>query len=729
MPEILPEPPGAPPESASAVPSSRWTSSRLFLEEHWASIDTVLFVIFAGAWILAAAGAFYKSLHAQTGGEWSAPLDDVFIHFDYARATARGFPFQWSEGNGFSSGNTSVLYPFVLALGYWLGFQGLELMHWAAWVACMSMLAFFLSAKALLEPLGRWAKYLLPPVVLSIGAFNWSLWSGMENALHLGVWGLMLRATLPLCNTDSGEAKKTSIASHALLSGAAGALLYLTRPESVVCIAAFAVFAALSVRKSHGLRKAALALFCIAFPGALTLALHSIANRVFTGEWSSAGAITKLAINHPYMTGTQKWDDYLSHIHYVVLRLCQHHFSDVLPFGYLVPATALIGLFDRRIRAHVVLLLSQTIAWLAMVSLNGQVRWQNERYTMSAVAWLLTASALGLAALMSRPGHTVRARVAWLARTAAAVLAMGLFYYFHQPNMRDQQWFFGRACRNIRDQHVVAGRLLASLKPRRVLVGDAGALTYIADRPGLDLIGLGGYHDFPFARANTHGLGATIELIERIPEADRPDYMAIYPSWWGDFPGIFGRRATQIPVVGNVICGGAEKVIYRAFWTSLDRSGRPRSLKPAESVKDELDVADLISEREHSYEFPHPSMGFVVYRVLSDPGNPAKDLFDAGRIVPGGQREKAILQAPSGPGRLIVRTLAGESRSLEVWAGGNKIGTINVGQESGWIEKSIELPAGLASPMTLELSRPSGDFVIYHLWITETRADLAQHAF
>jgi hypothetical protein len=60
---------------------------------------------------------FYAYMRVQTGGDWSAPLDDVFIHFDYARATARGYPFQWSEGNGFSSGNTSLSYPFALPSG------------------------------------------------------------------------------------------------------------------------------------------------------------------------------------------------------------------------------------------------------------------------------------------------------------------------------------------------------------------------------------------------------------------------------------------------------------------------------------------------------------------------------------------------------------------------------------------------------------------------------------
>src|SRR5688572_31778734 len=79
--------------------------------------DRALFSVWTGALTLFAACLFYASMRLQirsTGGlplaspnDWSAPLDDVFIHFDFARAIARGYPFQWSEGNGYSSGGSS----------------------------------------------------------------------------------------------------------------------------------------------------------------------------------------------------------------------------------------------------------------------------------------------------------------------------------------------------------------------------------------------------------------------------------------------------------------------------------------------------------------------------------------------------------------------------------------------------------------------------------------------
>src|SRR5882672_313865 len=105
------------------------------LRAHFLRLDPALYVLWAAFCTLASARLFYGYMMAQTSGEWSAPLDDVFIHFDYARRTAEGHPFEWAAGNGYSSGNTSLTYPFVLAFGYLLGFTGLGLMRWAAVIA------------------------------------------------------------------------------------------------------------------------------------------------------------------------------------------------------------------------------------------------------------------------------------------------------------------------------------------------------------------------------------------------------------------------------------------------------------------------------------------------------------------------------------------------------------------------------------------------------------------
>lgn len=695
------------------------------LVERWPAIDRRLFPAFAIGCTVYSATTFYGYMHVQTRGEWSAPLDDVFIHFDYARAAARGFPFEWSEGNGFSSGNTSLLYPFVLAIGYLAGFRSSNLMVWAALVAIISMSLFFVAVGRAIDPLSRAAKYLVPPAVLSMGALAWSLWSGMENAFHLGMWALMLVPTLEVTRQSSDL---RAMRRYAWVSGFAGALLLWTRPESVVCIAAFAMYAALYVWRSLGLRDAVPTLLRVGLPGAIALGIQSLANRAFTGEWTAAGALVKLAINHPYMTAQQKFDQWRDLFEYVIRRNTEHHFADARPWGWLVPLVALVPLASRRTRAFAVVLWAQIIGWSVLVALNGQVRWQNERYTMSAVAWLFVLAATGLGVLIAPAlRQSKSSRATWAVRVAIACAAMAVYWQHQVPKMRDQVWFFGRASRNIRDQHIIAGKVLAERKARRVLVGDAGALIYASDRPGLDLIGLGGYHDLPFARAGTHGLGASIELIERIPPEDRPDYMALYPTWWGDLPPMFGKRLVGIPVVGNVICGGAEKVLYKADWSALDRAGTPRSLRDGERVVDELDVADLVSEKAHQYNLPKPGMGFVVHRLLPEPGSRRRELFDAGRIIPGGQAETAKFVVPSRAGRLIVRVVPAKPAAADVHIDGKLAGRLTAPASTTWSEVSMDLPADLPARFTLSLTPVEGEWVTYHVWIVSTRGEkLAQ---
>jgi hypothetical protein len=289
------------------------------------AVDRALYLIFAAALTFAAARTFYGYMLRQTGGEWSAPLDDVFIHFDYARATARGYPFQWSAGNGYSSGNTSLLYPFVLAAGYLAGFRETSLMVWAGMVACTSVFAFLLASQRLFAREPAWAKYLCPPAIFAIGALDWSLFSGMEVALFLGVWSGAFVAALD--QVDRAAAPRKSATDEGASSdrvdstllggwqdwtlGLWGAALYVTRPEGATSIAALGLMVAEIVRRRRGPRAAVLQLARTAIPPVTALIVQAVANRWLTGEFAASGSIVKLTVYNPFMTAQEKHDEYL----------------------------------------------------------------------------------------------------------------------------------------------------------------------------------------------------------------------------------------------------------------------------------------------------------------------------------------------------------------------------------------------------------------------------------
>ena len=126
----------------------------------------------------------------------------------------------------------------MLAFGYWVGFRDLRLMVWAAIVAAVCVFGTLLAARALFfqaerpgrsDAAARVLSYLLPPLFLGVGALDWTLWSGMEVALFLGIWGVALLAFLALDRAPPGTRARRR---GAWLLGVVGAFLVLTRPEA-----------------------------------------------------------------------------------------------------------------------------------------------------------------------------------------------------------------------------------------------------------------------------------------------------------------------------------------------------------------------------------------------------------------------------------------------------------------------------------------------------------------
>ena len=699
-------------------------------------LEPVLYGLWAGALTLMCACRFYSSMRLQTAyadlffdprafdraidgalGPWSAPLDDVFIHFDFARQTARGHAFEWSPGAGYSSGGTSLLYPFVLVPGFWFGLGGLNLMQWAAVVACVSVFGSLLALRRLFRGLPRWTSYFLPPVLLSVGALDWSLWSGMEVALFLGLWSLSIVAWDDLRAALGSEGKPLTSAA---LFGVCGLLVCATRPEGIGALFVLVGAALWDYRRQPPLRLLLLAALALA-PACAVLVGHGIANRWLTGDSTAAGALVKLEMHHPYLTRAEVVGAWWFHFKYQVLRVTQYHFSDISWTGWSAWLIAGYALWAPTTRRVAVVLWLSLLAWISIVALNGQVRWQNERYTMPAVAWLLTSAALGLAAAFS---ELKRQHKRSFAPVVCGVLLAGLFMWRQAPRFREQLWFFGRASRNIYDQHVRTGRKLRDEfrpQPSRVLVGDAGAIPYISDVPALDIIGLGGFHGLPFARATRQNVAAGIELIERLKSSERPDILAIYPGWWGDFPLWFGRRIDEVPVRGNVICGGASKVLYQPRWESLDRSEQPFSLAPGERRIDGVDMADLVSEKQHGYALSNGSVGQVMMKLLPNPTLKREDLWDAGRIVPAGVRESFTLSGldPERAVALIVRAAPTEPVPLEVEADPNVQKQVELPRRDGWLEQRIELGSPGVSRLSVRLETRRGEHVLFHVWAVQ----------
>jgi hypothetical protein len=383
---------------------------------------------------------------------------------------------------------------------------------------------------------------------------------------------------------------------------------------------------------------------------------------------------------------------------------------------------AALGVVFKRTRRYALLLWISATTWVLVVALNGQVRWQNERYTMPALAWLLLAAALGFSGALTFRHKKLALRLAVPALSIAALLT---FAHYQAPRFRDQVWFFGRASRNILDQHIATGLLLRhelKPRPRRILLSDAGAIPYAADLPAVDLIGLGGYHRLPFARATRSGAAGGIELIERLPQGLRPDTFALYPSWWHSLPLWFGRRVDEVPVRGNVICGGASKVLYRADWSPLDQSGQPFAPGSDQFLVDNLDLADVLSEKAHKFGLEREASGHLTMKILSDPRDPKRDLWDGGRLLSpdAGVSFSVAGLEPNKDATLWFRVAPSQHAKLNLSIGPDWVGSITLEPGDEWRELPLTLPAArVKNQLGLRLSPSEGGFAVYHIWVTQ----------
>ncbi len=620
---------------------------------------------------LAAALAFWMPAKEACGGEWPAPLDDVFIHFDFARADASGHPFEWIAGQGYSSGETSPLYGLVLGIGYLIGFKGYYMWVWAAFVALSSVVTAMRSVAELVLPRVAWV---VPPVLVCVGLLDWSLWSGMEVALSFAI---LARATLAARRTHTAPPTHRTAAQWAL--GGWGALLVWTRPELAVVVAAFAVLAARGVRA----RSPWAALVRAGLPGAFaTLAILGL-NYAFTGDAASAGARLKLLSSNPYLSDIDRARELTLNLFYLAYKPLRDEFV------WLLLLVAIVGALARRTRDLTVALLAACFGYAGLVSWNGAARYQNFRYYAPALELLLIAACLGLDAL-------ARSRLRRIASPIAIFLAFGV-----AVTMKPEITHFTFASANIHGQQVEMGRRIAARTKTDsiILVGDAGAIPYFSGRNAIDALGLGGYHGMPFIDAAPHGEAATAEILQRLSPAMRPTHLALYPNWFGAITSHFGHEIDHVTILHNVICGGPTKVLYEADFSAMDGD-----TPPAGEVLDELDVADVISERAHAYVSPAPLGGWTMLDVR-------QHVFDAGRITPDGQRESFTTTA-LGDVTVVVRTDASDAYVL-VSSESSSDTLTNVPDVGGWMERR----ARIHSFGTITLAPRGGSLRDYHVWL------------
>ena len=633
-----------------------------------------------------------RSVLRATGGVPAVPLDDAFIHFEYARSFWEGRGFAYTQGAAPVPGATSLLWPLLFTLPYGLGLRA-ERVIWAAWLfgwAALGMLGYETrrASQRLVSDDGALAAELM---VLTFGGYVWFASSGME-VVPLA-WILMRtarRAAEWLEQPSAERAKPWELVAYA-------ALAPLVRPEGV--LATIAVAATLG----YGLRGRRRALGALVLSFARLPALFML---LFTGSATPTTAMVKWLPLSPYYASFGKlWHAVLGNVALLFGTLLNGEvWSAVfLPQGSAVvlwpalPALVWLG-FRRGVKARALL-----IAWVGLGMLlpatYDSFLWNRLRYLWPFMAaWFVGVAAVsdvvGLVVARYAPGFE---RVRLL---ASGAVVGGLLS--HLGWTLDD---LATSANAIRAQQGELGHWAKAELPRDAVVGvnDTGAIGYFSERRVFDVVGLTTRGE---ARYWVAGTGSRFEHYERLGASALPTHFIVYPEWFA-LPGLLGEYRTARHVPGATILGGETMVAYDADYARLGSGARPLAPPRDDALlADELDVADLESESEHRYEL------FDAV-ALEDVALEQDGVMDGARR--NRERERFELRLPAA-GTLVLRVEGEGTGELSLKTPSETLGSLPL--EAGtWREFALALPArGDGARAEIRVESRGARFSSLHYW-------------
>ncbi len=495
--------------------------------------------------VAAAACLFY--LWTELGylaGRLGFPLDDSWIHLQFARQLAAGAGLSYNPSGAWVTGSTSPLWTALLAPGFLLSAP-------VAWSKLLGI-GFFLAtvdvSRRLAAVLGldRGLQQLTAFLVASTHWLVWSALSGLEIGLFacLSSWGVLLHLR------ERIEARRTPV-SLAVFAAAA-----LARPEGYLLLAL-----ALVDRGPELWRKLAAGdrRWLAGFVGAAVVLLPTLLFYRFAGGSFLPGTFAVKA-GPP--------GDLLPDGRY--LRTVTGILFDSQPVMLLLAGAGALRLARRPQLGGLLVFwpLGLALAYSLLTPAGGPLAVGNfGRYYFPLLPLVVVLGVFGMErGLRALAARRDLASMALRAMLALLLVAPPLWSLYRGPGR------YLQTVANVEHSDVAAARWLADRLPPQALVAvqDVGALKYFLPNPVLDLAGIVNPEVLPLLK--DPGPVYWEQRLLAYLEHRKPELLVVFPSSYPGLttqvPGIEKVRGFEVPQ--NVTMAGNELAIYTTPWTRFD---------------------------------------------------------------------------------------------------------------------------------------------------------------
>jgi hypothetical protein len=538
-------------------------------------------IVVALVLMLVFVGYFLWNEH-QASGTFGFPLDDSWIHAQFARNLCLGQGFSYNAGEP-ASGSTAPLWTLVLSAGHLvtgdpvLAGKVLGLVFLAVTVVLVYMLVGVIAGDA------REALF-AAVATATLSRLVWAGLSGMEVtlAVTLTLAGMLAHVTYGRI----GDRRQ-------YLSTVLFGLATLARPECAAFFAAAMLDRALTGTLIRWRELAARDwLVPVAVHVALFLAVIApfvLFSRVFgigflpntayakALLWGrgliaalASGSLAELARSftvHPF-------DYYLS---FLQESLSNNPVLFVLAvFGFMRLVLSIPYAEESRCRTFIIPL-SVIVFPLAIgvIVPFGSASYQEGRYAAPVAPLMLVIGTIGLYEA-GRYGAGILSRAKFMGRPATVVMERSLIWLLMALALAAQvrtAWYrgknYGRQVANIEEMQVALGKWIDREVPGDAVlaVNDVGAIAYFSGRRVLDTVGLISPEVLAYIESRPSRDSAVLEFLKD----ERPDYAVLFPDWYPQMVSddrLF-EPIHHVVLTDNVIAGGDEMVVYRLNWDAL----------------------------------------------------------------------------------------------------------------------------------------------------------------
>jgi hypothetical protein len=635
-----------------------------------------------------------------TDGHLAPPLDDTFIFLQYAKQICQGAAFQYNTGDSLTTGATSLLYPFILSLGFLsdLGKTGIlaySLGLGVVFLIAASLLIFSIGRRLFNETMGL----VLGLLFLFNGQILWSFFCGMETGFFMCIILAVLYAFL----IEAEEKKYFWTIVFA-------SVMALTRPEGLILSGVLFGFIFFLRNEKN---------YFFLIPVGFGM-IFVVMNYTFTGSLTFNTMVAKSPLSRPnpnLLDIAALAGKYYFYIMKDIFSGCEGKYIPAMyanegqesiyfaPFSLFFGLVGVLSLITKEIREKVLgigtLILCLLMTSLFSLCVSLPVKWHWHRYLIPFYPLFLIFMVSGLSLftrLICQPFISFGER-----ETRTAFISVSSFFIlFGMLNTLYFSVAYGKNCKDIYNQQMALGAWIEKNIPKDavVAVNDLGAVKYLGDRYVIDLLGLG-TNKAGWAWVN--GAGSIFEFLESLDQKKYPDYFIIYPSWFSfDKIGMLKEEICQFKLIDSTIAGSSSPMtVYKVDW-SLARKGDKVYAVDTEldgySLVDHIDVGDIENEKAHHYKFWETQPGMFYGLIYQDEAcmysylnNPSAVVVDAGRQITGG--ESMVVRSIPGKGLKIVKRTSTYTPT-EVWVNGEFLGIwTHENAENAWTEAVYEIPA------------------------------------